>query len=62
MDVKIDINKCEMCRKCEEVCDRDAIILRCVPRRMEILQEKCNQCHICLDICKFIILKEKGDE
>lgn len=57
----IDTKKCDMCRKCEEACDRDAIILRCVPRRMEILHNKCNKCLECLDICEYIILKEKKD-
>lgn len=48
MPAIVDIEKCDACKSCEEVCPTDSIK---VVERAEVNVEDCIDCNACMDAC-----------
>ena len=52
MNLKIDIDLCNVCGKCEKVCAMRALILNKATGKLMFNKHKCAGCGACIDECE----------
>ena len=59
MPIEVSHHDCDLCGECVGVCLEKAIYIGVVPRRIEIKEEKCNECEACVLYCPALTITEE---